>query len=65
LETIEKRIFDLTQINLADSLRHIREILDQRAQDYVEIVDNPEILDKNKVLSNYEKLDTILGGFKP
>jgi replicative DNA helicase len=65
LETIEKRIFDLTQVNLADSLRHIREILDQRAQSYVEIVDNPEILEKNKVMSNYKWLDEILGWFKP
>ncbi len=65
LDTIEKRIFDLTQVDFHDSLRHIKEILDQRAQEYVEIVDNPEILEKNKVLSGYKKLDSILWGFKP
>jgi hypothetical protein len=41
-------------------LKHIKEILDQRAQEYIEIVDNPELLEKNKVLSGYKKLDSIL-----
>ena len=65
LDTIEKRIFDLTQVDFHDSLRHIRDILEWRIQEYIEIVDNPEILEKNKVLSWYKSLDNLLGGFKP
>jgi len=65
LERIEKRIFDLTQVNLADSLRHIKDVLSQRVEAYMEIVDHPERLEERKVNSNYIELDAILGGFKP
>ncbi len=65
LEKIEKRIFDLTQVNLADSLRHIKDVLSQRVEAYMEIVDHPEKLEERKVNSNYHDLDVILGGFKP
>jgi len=36
LNEIEKKIFDLTQINFADSLVHIRDILNQRIEDFVD-----------------------------
>lgn len=65
LERIEKRIFDLTQVNLADSMRHIKEILNSRVEDYMELVDNPEKIEEMKVHSTYERLDQVLGGFKP
>lgn len=65
LDKIEKRIFDLTQINFHDSLVHIREILDERAKNYVEIIDNPEAIEKDKVHSWYKNLDKILWWFKP
>ncbi len=65
LERIEKRIFDLTQVNLADSLRHIKDVLSQRVEAYMEIVDHPERLEERKVNSSYQDLDAILGGFKP
>ncbi len=65
LESIEKKIFDLTQINFSDSLIHIKEILNKRVEDYMEIIDNPDILNKSKVLSTYKKLDNLLWGFKP
>ena len=65
LDKIEKRIFDLTQVNFHDSLVHIRTILDERAKDYMEIIDNPEVLEKDKVFSWYKKLDEILWWFKP
>ena len=47
LERIEKRIFDLTQVNLSDSMLHIKDILNSRVEDYMEIVDNPEKLDED------------------
>ncbi len=64
LDSIEQRIFDLTQTNLWDWLQHIKEILDQRVEEYVEIVDNPGILEERKVLSTYGKLDENLWWFK-
>lgn len=60
LDQIEKRIFDLTQINIADSLRHIKDVLSLRIEHYMEVMDNPELNDKHKVLSTYEKLDGLL-----
>jgi replicative DNA helicase len=46
LERIEKRIFDLTQINLSDSMMHIKDVLNQRIEEYMEIVDNPAKLEE-------------------
>jgi replicative DNA helicase len=46
LERIEKRIFDLTQINLSDSMMHIKDVLNQRIEEYMEIVDNPQKLEE-------------------
>ncbi|USN54738.1 MAG: AAA family ATPase [Candidatus Peribacteria bacterium] len=65
LEKIEKRIFDLTQVNLSDSLRHIKDLLNARVEDYMELVDNPEKIEEMKVFSKYNALDELLGGFKP
>ncbi len=65
LEDIEKQIFDLTQEKTSDSLRHIKDILNQRVDNYMEIVDDPSKIDKNKVLSTYSHLDNLLGWFKP
>lgn len=64
-EKIEKKIFSLTQINMSDSLKHIKEVLDWRSTHYMEIVDDPTILDRNKVWSWYENLDELLWWFKP
>jgi replicative DNA helicase len=65
LNGIEKRIFDLTQTQFGNKLVHIRDILDPRVEQYMAIVDNPGIMDVGKVLSNYPKMDDMLGGFKP
>lgn len=64
LEKIEKRIFDLTQIQMSQSLKHIKDILNQRMEEYMEIVDNPAKLEDMKVNSTYQSLDECLGGFK-
>lgn len=65
LERIEKRIFDLTQVNLSDSLMHIKDVLSQRVEEYMELVDHPEKLEEGKVNTKYTDLDELLGGFQP
>lgn len=65
LESIEKRIFDLTQTKTSDTIKHIKDILSLRIEDYMDIVDNPEKLNDKKVMSGYFMLDEMLGGFKP
>lgn len=65
LERIEKRIFELTQVNMADSLLHIKDILNARVEDYMELVDNPEKLEEGKVNTSYKDLDDLLWGFQP
>jgi replicative DNA helicase len=65
LEAIEKRIFDLTQVNISDRVRHIKDILTQRVEEYTAIVDDPSKAQLGKTFSGYAKLDDLLGGFKP
>lgn len=65
IEGLEKKIFDLTQTNVWQKLVHISDILNGRVERYMEIVDNPELLDAWKVLSTFPLLDDMLGGFKP
>ena len=64
LESIEKRIFDLTQVKSSDSIKHISDILNTRIEDYMEIVDNPDKINENRVLSGYSYLDDMLSWFK-
>jgi replicative DNA helicase len=65
LETIEKRIFDLTQVNLSDSLKHIKDVLNTRAEEYMDLVDNPEKHEEQKVKTHYTELDNLLWGLRP
>jgi replicative DNA helicase len=61
MDQLEKKIFDLTQTNVSNKLVHIKEILGERVERYMEIVDNPDILNKDKVLSDFPLLDEMLG----
>ncbi len=65
LDDIEKKIFELTQQKVWDSLIKISDILKQRIENYMEIVDNPEKANERKVLSWYVWLDNYLTWFKP
>ncbi|MFZ2150566.1 MAG: replicative DNA helicase [Candidatus Absconditicoccaceae bacterium] len=65
LDDIEKKIFELTQQKMGDSMVKISDILKQRIETYMEIVDNPEKANEKKVLSGYVGLDNLLTGFKP
>lgn len=65
IENIEQKIFELSQYSQWDSLKHIKDILDQRVSDYMDIVDNPDIINEGKTLSEYSGLDDITWWFKP
>jgi len=65
LEAIEKRILNLTQFQMHDSLVHIKDILAWRYEDYYKIAENPELLTEKVVLSKYDRLDQISWWFKP
>lgn len=65
LQTIEKRIFDLTQNNVSETVKSIKDILDKRVDEYMDMVDNPEKINNAKVHSGYHWLDEMIGGFKP
>ena len=64
-DSIEKRIFDLTQNQVGDNILSIEEILRTRVKDYMEIVDHPENFNANKVNSGYNQIDEMLTWFKP
>ena len=64
-DSIEKRIFDLTQNQVWDNILSIEEILKGRVEDYMEIVDHPETFNADKVNSWYVQIDEMLTGFKP
>jgi len=65
LDDIEKKIFELTQQKIWDSMLKISDILKQRIETYMEIVDNPEKANEKKVMSWYTWLDGYLTWFKP
>jgi replicative DNA helicase len=52
-------------MKVGDSLQHIKDILSQRIEEYMEVVDNPEKAEAKKILSHYHGIDDMLGGFKP
>ena len=65
MDQLEKKIFDLTQTNISNKLVHIGTLLWERVERYMEIVDNPELLEAGKVMSNFPILDDMLAWFKP
>jgi len=64
-DSIEKRIYDLTQNQVWDNILSIEEILKGRVEDYMDIVDHPENFNADKVNSGYTQIDEMLTGFKP
>ncbi len=61
LDSVEKRIFDLTQQDTAIGIRHIKDILNTRVEEYMEIVDNPSKADEHKTFAGYSQIDEMLG----
>ena len=64
-DSIEKRIFELTQNQIGEWLESIEDVLKGRIEEYMEIVDNPEKFNERKVNSWYSEIDSMLTGFKP
>ncbi len=64
LDAIQKRIFDLTQYDTTDTTQHIKEILEQRIEEHMALVDNPDLVNQNKIMSWYTQLDHMTGWFK-
>jgi replicative DNA helicase len=65
IETIQKKIFGLTQFDSTDTTKHIKEILEMRIEEHMAMVDNPDLINQHKVMSGYKMLDDMTGGFKP
>ncbi len=65
MESIEKKIFELTQYQTWDTIRVIWDILNWRVEEYMEVVDNPEKANEKKVFSGYKWIDNMLTWFKP
>ncbi len=65
IDAIQKRIFDLTQYDTTDTTKHIKDILDQRIEEHMAIVDNPELINQHKIMSGYPSLDALTNWFKP
>ena len=65
LQTIEKRIFDLTQNNISDEVHCIKDLLGLRIDEYMDLVDHPEKINEKKVMSGYNNMDEMLWWFKP
>ncbi|MBU0626377.1 hypothetical protein KKG31_06970 [Patescibacteria group bacterium] len=51
LQMIEKRVFDLTQNNVSETVHSIKDILNKRVEDYMEMVDDPDKIAATKVHS--------------
>ena len=64
-DAIEKKIFDLTQNQVGESIIAIWDILEKRVMESIEYADNPEKLNESKVFSGYEGIDKMLTWFKP
>ncbi len=51
IDSIQKRIYDLTQYDTTDTTKHIKEILEQRIEEHMAIVDNPDLVNEHKIMS--------------
>lgn len=61
VDAIQKRIFDLTQYDTTDTTKHIKEILEQRIEEHMAMVDNPELINEHKTMSGFGELDEKTG----
>ena len=61
VDAIQKRIFDLTQYDTSDTTKHIKDILEQRIEEHMAMVDNPELINEHKIMTGYKQLDEMSG----
>ena len=64
LEKSEKALFDVTQTFIQNKLVPIREILNNRYEEFAAIHADPELVQRNMISTGYKSFDEKLGGFK-
>ncbi len=64
LEKSEKALFGVTQTFIQNKLVPIREILNNRYEEFAAIHADPELVQRNMISTGYKSLDEKLGGFK-
>ena len=65
LEKAEQELFSVTQTFVDNKLIHIRDIVDERFEEFSEIHENPEMLEEHRVKFWFPSLDNVLGWAKP
>ena len=64
LEKSEKALFGVTQTFIHNKLVPIREILNNRYEEFAAIHADPELVQRNMISTGYKSFDEKLGGFK-
>ena len=64
LEKSEKALFGVTQTFIQNKLVPIREILNNRYEEFAAIHADPELVQRNMISTGYKSFDEKLGGFK-
>ena len=64
LEKSEKALFGVTQTFIQNKLVPIREILNNRYEEFAAIHADPELVQRNMISTGYKSFDERLGGFK-
>ena len=64
LEKSEKALFGVTQTFIQNKLVPIREILNNRYEEFAAIHADPELVQRNMISTGYKSFDAKLGGFK-
>ena len=64
LEKSEKTLFGVTQTFIQNKLVPIREILNNRYEEFAAIHADPELVQRNMISTGYKSFDEKLGGFK-
>lgn len=64
LEKSEKALFGVTQTFIQNKLVPIREILNNRYEEFAAIHADPELVTRNMISTGYREFDDKLGGFK-
>ncbi|MDD5213502.1 MAG: replicative DNA helicase [Candidatus Gracilibacteria bacterium] len=64
LEKSEKSLFGVTQTFIKNKLVHIKDILNSRFEEFAELHENPELINKFRLNTFFPSLDGKIGGMK-
>lgn len=64
LEKAEKALFDVTQTFIDNKLVHIRDVVDQRFEEFSEIHEDPDLIEQHRIKLWFPSLDNVLWGLK-